>query len=176
MEVRGGEVTVLTQCPCFLPRCPFQGDNYRTRLIPMGPASPELPFPSHYQRFVISTFTFVEPPGMAVLEGEVKGIPLNPCAGNASVLGIPHPNTPKPTPGLTQLLAAQSPPVAFRGFLEAWECFLGVPSGLGTLFGDPQVMLAFLWLPGVHLLQRFRVPPGPAGALPALLPAGSALT
>lgn len=45
----------------------------------MGPASPELPFPSHYQRFVISTFTFVESPEMAVLEGEVRGIPMNPC-------------------------------------------------------------------------------------------------
>lgn len=88
---------MLTQCPCFPPRCPFQGDNYRTRLIPMGPASPELPFPSHYQRFVISTFAFVEPPRMAVLEGEVSGIPLNPYVGNASVLGISHPNIPRPT-------------------------------------------------------------------------------
>lgn len=41
--------------------------------MPVGPASPQLPFPSHYQRFVISTFTFVEPPSMAVLEGEVGG-------------------------------------------------------------------------------------------------------
>lgn len=55
-----------------MPRCPFVGDNYRTQLVPVGPASPQLPFPSHLQRFVISTFTFVEPPSMAVLEGEVR--------------------------------------------------------------------------------------------------------
>lgn len=51
------------------------GDNYRTQLVPVGPATPQLPFPSHYQRFVISTFAFVEPPSMAVLEGEVGGGP-----------------------------------------------------------------------------------------------------
>ncbi|NXG65404.1 ZP1 protein, partial [Hemiprocne comata] len=42
---------------------------------PQAGAEPQwpilLPFPSHYQRFVISTFTFVEPPTLAVLEGEV---------------------------------------------------------------------------------------------------------
>uniref|UniRef100_A0A8C3NXK6 Zona pellucida glycoprotein 1 n=1 Tax=Cyanoderma ruficeps TaxID=181631 RepID=A0A8C3NXK6_9PASS len=67
----GSHATSQPQWPILVEGCPFQGDNYRTRLIPMGPASPELPFPSHYQRFVISTFAFVEPPEMAVLEGEV---------------------------------------------------------------------------------------------------------
>ncbi|XP_063253513.1 zona pellucida sperm-binding protein 1 [Prinia subflava] len=67
----GPHATSQPQWPILVEGCPFQGDNYRTRLIPMGPASPELPFPSHYQRFVISTFAFVEPPKMAVLEGEV---------------------------------------------------------------------------------------------------------
>lgn len=122
----GGGVTVLTQCPRFPPRCPFQGDNYRTRLIPVGPASPELPFPSHYQRFVISTFAFVEPPSMAVLEGEVRGIPPNPSAGNPSLLGIlqcwesPIP-TPTPLPG--------SHPFGKLTLLS------GVPQGSGVLFG-----------------------------------------
>ncbi|NWW55855.1 ZP1 protein, partial [Ifrita kowaldi] len=67
----GSHATSQPQWPILVEGCPFQGDNYRTRLIPVGPASPELPFPSHYQRFVISTFAFVEPPSMAVLEGEV---------------------------------------------------------------------------------------------------------
>ncbi|NWU27911.1 ZP1 protein, partial [Dyaphorophyia castanea] len=67
----GSHATSQPQWPILVDGCPFQGDNYRTRLIPVGPASPELPFPSHYQRFVISTFAFVEPPSMAVLEGEV---------------------------------------------------------------------------------------------------------
>lgn len=121
---------MLTQCPCFPPRCPFQGDNYRTRLIPMGPASPELPFPSHYQRFVISTFAFVEPPRMAVLEGEVRGIPLNPYVGNTSVLGVSNPNTPRPTPALSSLSAAHNP-----FLLRSPRCFWEVPQSLGMLFG-----------------------------------------
>ncbi|NWI83126.1 ZP1 protein, partial [Dryoscopus gambensis] len=67
----GSHATSQPQWPILVEGCPFQGDNYRTRLIPVGPASVELPFPSHYQRFVISTFAFVEPPHTAVLEGEV---------------------------------------------------------------------------------------------------------
>ncbi|NXG49739.1 ZP1 protein, partial [Psilopogon haemacephalus] len=59
------------QWPILVDGCPFTGDNYRTQLLAVGPASPQLPFPSHYQRFAISTFTFVEPPSMASLEGEV---------------------------------------------------------------------------------------------------------
>lgn len=53
-------------------RCPFAGDNYRTQLVPVGPATLQMPFPSHYQRFAISTFAFVDSPSMVVLEGEVR--------------------------------------------------------------------------------------------------------
>lgn len=107
----GGGSSTPTKGPSRVPRCPFAGDNYRTQLVPVGPASPQLPFPSHYQRFVISTFTFVEPPSMAVLEGEVRGGPGIPCSiapGGLTMdfrhpwsspwLASPHPNTPKPHP------------------------------------------------------------------------------
>ncbi|NWI07660.1 ZP1 protein, partial [Tichodroma muraria] len=86
----GSHATSQPQWPILVEGCPFQGDNYRTRLIPMGPASPELPFPSHYQRFVISTFTFVEPPGMAVLEGEV----YISCSASVCHLAQPEPCRP----------------------------------------------------------------------------------
>lgn len=76
-----GGVTVPTEGPSLTPRCPYTGDNYRTQLVPVGPATPQLPFPSHYQRFVISTFTFVEPPSMAVLEGEVGALQHRPRGG-----------------------------------------------------------------------------------------------
>uniref|UniRef100_A0A8D0ELW6 Zona pellucida glycoprotein 1 n=1 Tax=Strix occidentalis caurina TaxID=311401 RepID=A0A8D0ELW6_STROC len=76
--------------PFCMPRCPFMGDNYRTQLVPVGPASPQLPFPSHYQRFVISTFTFVEPPSMAVLEGEV----YISCSASVCHLAQPEPCRP----------------------------------------------------------------------------------
>lgn len=58
--------------------------------MPVGPASPQLPFPSHYQRFVVSTFAFVDTPSMAVLEGEVScgGVgPRAPRVGVPSLCG-----------------------------------------------------------------------------------------
>ncbi|XP_056349922.1 zona pellucida sperm-binding protein 1 isoform X2 [Oenanthe melanoleuca] len=102
----GSHPTSQPQWPILVEGCPFQGDNYRTRLIPVGPASPELPFPSHYQRFVISTFTFVEPPGMAVLEGEV----YISCSASVCHLAQPEPCRP--------------------------SCQLGVPSRVRRSLGD----------------------------------------
>uniref|UniRef100_A0A8C0HBK3 ZP domain-containing protein n=1 Tax=Chelonoidis abingdonii TaxID=106734 RepID=A0A8C0HBK3_CHEAB len=49
-------------------RCPFLGDNYRTQLVPIGS---ELPFPIHHQRFVLSTFAFVDSASQIALDGEV---------------------------------------------------------------------------------------------------------
>ncbi|CAM5149328.1 unnamed protein product [Natator depressus] len=59
------------QWPILVDGCPFLGDNYRTQLVPVGPASSELPFPTHHQRFVLSTFAFVDSASQVVLEGEV---------------------------------------------------------------------------------------------------------
>ncbi|NXS50474.1 ZP1 protein, partial [Balaeniceps rex] len=94
------------QWPILVDGCPFAGDNYRTQLVPVGPASPQLPFPSHYQRFVISTFTFVEPPSMAVLEGEV----YISCSASVCHLAQPEPCRP--------------------------SCHLGVPSRARRSLGD----------------------------------------
>ncbi|NXH16796.1 ZP1 protein, partial [Bucco capensis] len=94
------------QWPILVDGCPFTGDNYRTQLVPVGPASPQLPFPSHYQRFVISTFTFVEPPSMAVLEGEV----YISCSASVCHLAQPEPCRP--------------------------SCQLGVPSRARRSLGD----------------------------------------
>ncbi|XP_053242056.1 zona pellucida sperm-binding protein 4-like [Podarcis raffonei] len=44
------------QWPILMNRCPYEGDNYQTRFILVGAVS-GLQFPSHYQRFVISTFS-----------------------------------------------------------------------------------------------------------------------
>ena len=59
------------QWPILVDGCPFEGDNYRTQLVPIGPATSELPFPTHYQRFIISTFTFVDSAPQVVLDGLV---------------------------------------------------------------------------------------------------------
>ncbi|XP_053575624.1 zona pellucida sperm-binding protein 4-like [Bombina bombina] len=48
------------QWPVLERSCPFTGDNYRTQLIPVGAESQTIPYPTHYQRFSISTFTFVD--------------------------------------------------------------------------------------------------------------------
>nr|XP_020636912.1 zona pellucida sperm-binding protein 4-like [Pogona vitticeps] len=50
--------------------CPYRGDNYQTRRVPVG-ADVGLPFPSHYQRFVVSTFTFVDDASRRMLTGPV---------------------------------------------------------------------------------------------------------
>uniref|UniRef100_A0A8D2D9T8 Zona pellucida sperm-binding protein 4 n=1 Tax=Sciurus vulgaris TaxID=55149 RepID=A0A8D2D9T8_SCIVU len=48
------------QWPILVEGCPYAGDNYQTRLIPVQKA-PSLPLPSHRQRFSIATFGFVDP-------------------------------------------------------------------------------------------------------------------
>ncbi|XP_054827967.1 zona pellucida sperm-binding protein 1 [Eublepharis macularius] len=60
------------QWPILVDGCPFEGDNYRTQLVPLGPASSELPFPAHYQRFIISTFAFVDSGSKLVLSQLVR--------------------------------------------------------------------------------------------------------
>ncbi|KAH0621090.1 hypothetical protein JD844_022117 [Phrynosoma platyrhinos] len=59
------------QWPILVNGCPFGGDNYQTQLVPMGPPTSDLPFPTHYQRFIISTFTFVGSSPQLVLDGLV---------------------------------------------------------------------------------------------------------
>lgn len=51
-------------------RCPYTGDNYQTKLIPVQKAS-NLLFPSHYQRFSVSTFSFVDSVAKQALKGPV---------------------------------------------------------------------------------------------------------
>ncbi|KAG8438919.1 hypothetical protein GDO86_005200 [Hymenochirus boettgeri] len=63
--------TQLPQWPILQKRCPFPGDNYLTQLIPVGAPTQTVPFPSHYQRFSINTFTFVDATSQAPLGGVV---------------------------------------------------------------------------------------------------------
>ncbi|XP_063003363.1 zona pellucida sperm-binding protein 4-like [Elgaria multicarinata webbii] len=50
--------------------CPYEGDNYKTQLVPVGVDS-GLPFPTHHQRFIVSTFTFVDAASQRMLTGPV---------------------------------------------------------------------------------------------------------
>ncbi|XP_053561182.1 zona pellucida sperm-binding protein 4-like [Bombina bombina] len=58
------------QWPVLVDRCPFTGDNYQTQLVPIG-SSANLAFPSHYERYMMSTFTFVDPSSQQALGGMV---------------------------------------------------------------------------------------------------------
>ncbi|NXE80993.1 ZP4 protein, partial [Cochlearius cochlearius] len=58
------------QWPVLVDGCPYAGDNYQTQLVPLSLAS-GLPFPSHYQRFTLYTFTFVDSTSQEVLSGLV---------------------------------------------------------------------------------------------------------
>ncbi|EMP24132.1 Zona pellucida sperm-binding protein 4 [Chelonia mydas] len=56
--------------PILVDGCPYEGDNYQTQLVPVGEAS-GLQFPSHHQRFIVSTFTFVDITSQRALSGPV---------------------------------------------------------------------------------------------------------
>ncbi|NXM37455.1 ZP4 protein, partial [Gymnorhina tibicen] len=58
------------QWPILVDGCPYAGDNYQTQLTPQSFAS-GLPFPSHYQRFTLYTFTFVDSTSQEKLSGLV---------------------------------------------------------------------------------------------------------
>ncbi|NWR67258.1 ZP1 protein, partial [Bucorvus abyssinicus] len=128
----GTDAAAEPQWPILVDGCPFVGDNYRTQLVPVGPASPQLPFPSHLQRFVISTFTFVEPPSMAVLEGEV----YISCSASVCHLAQPEPCRPSCQLGVPSR-ARRSP--GDRGTVEA----------VGTVTSQGRVIF-----PKGHKLQR----------------------
>uniref|UniRef100_A0A671T3A7 Zona pellucida glycoprotein 2, tandem duplicate 6 n=1 Tax=Sinocyclocheilus anshuiensis TaxID=1608454 RepID=A0A671T3A7_9TELE len=49
-----------TPSPLSLPQCPYQDDRYLTTLVPVTGSSGLL-FPTHYKRFVVKMFTFVDP-------------------------------------------------------------------------------------------------------------------
>ncbi|NXY83317.1 ZP4 protein, partial [Alcedo cyanopectus] len=58
------------QWPVLVDGCPYAGDNYKTELMPLSLASGLL-FPSHYQRFTLYTFTFVDTTSQEMLSGLV---------------------------------------------------------------------------------------------------------
>ncbi|NXP50522.1 ZP4 protein, partial [Heliornis fulica] len=58
------------QWPVLVDGCPYAGDNYQTQLVPLSLISGLL-FPSHYQRFILYTFTFVDSTSQEMLSGLV---------------------------------------------------------------------------------------------------------
>ncbi|XP_040294195.1 zona pellucida sperm-binding protein 4-like [Bufo bufo] len=63
--------TLNPQWPIMLTRCPFIGDNYISQTVPVVSATPSLPYPTHYKRFSVKTFSFVDQSTQTALEGLV---------------------------------------------------------------------------------------------------------
>ncbi|XP_075066190.1 zona pellucida sperm-binding protein 4-like [Mixophyes fleayi] len=59
------------QWPILLNRCPFDGDNYVSRLASVEGPTLNIQFPTHYKRFILNTFTFVDPSTKLALGGLV---------------------------------------------------------------------------------------------------------
>ncbi|XP_067313875.1 zona pellucida sperm-binding protein 4-like isoform X4 [Pseudorasbora parva] len=57
----------LPQWDLLVDGCPYQDDRYLTTLVPVT-GSPGLQFPTHYKRFVVKMFTFVDPASLAPLQ------------------------------------------------------------------------------------------------------------
>ncbi|XP_068920561.1 zona pellucida sperm-binding protein 4 [Petaurus breviceps papuanus] len=58
------------QWPILVKGCPYEGDNYWTKMVSM-PRNSTLQFPSHYKRFIIRTFAFVDSALKKALMGPV---------------------------------------------------------------------------------------------------------
>lgn len=134
-----------TLLSCLAPRCPFLGDNYRTQLVPVGPASSELPFPTHHQRFVLSTFAFVDSASQVALEGEVRRGPhvkrvrrgKSECRGRSSYL--------------SQVLTSSASAEALHMQNQTDSC--GSASCLlPALASRSLTPFSLVWILGVHLL------------------------
>ncbi|XP_052003945.1 zona pellucida sperm-binding protein 4-like [Xyrauchen texanus] len=60
----------LPQWDLLVNGCPYQDDRYLTTLLPVDGSS-GLQFPTHYKRFIVKMFTFVDPASVAPLQGMV---------------------------------------------------------------------------------------------------------
>ena len=59
----------------YFPRCPYHDDRYQTTLVPVDGSS-GLPFPTHYKRFIVQMFTFVNSASLVPLKEMVPN-PVN---------------------------------------------------------------------------------------------------
>ncbi|KAF4097836.1 zona pellucida sperm-binding protein 4-like [Onychostoma macrolepis] len=57
----------LPQWDLLIDGCPYQDDRYLTTLVPVTGSS-GLQFPTHYKRFIVKMFTFVDPDSLAPLQ------------------------------------------------------------------------------------------------------------
>ncbi|ROL50522.1 Zona pellucida sperm-binding protein 4 [Anabarilius grahami] len=76
----------LPQWDLLVDGCPYQDDRYLTTLVPVAGSS-GLQFPTHYKRFVVKMFTFVDPASLAPLQETfqpkqpvAQAEPLDKCA------------------------------------------------------------------------------------------------
>ncbi|XP_069812206.1 zona pellucida sperm-binding protein 4-like [Dendropsophus ebraccatus] len=73
--------TEAPQWPILVNSCPFDGDSYLTQLATVGPSSQNMPFPTHYKRFIVSAFTFVD----SATQNALKGLVFLHCSASVCV-------------------------------------------------------------------------------------------
>nr|BAM65013.1 egg envelope protein [Clupea pallasii] len=74
----------LPQWDVLVDGCPYMDDLYRTTLLSI---SPDVEFPTHYRRFMLKMFTFVDPQSLAAMQETVflhcKTFVCKPSAGDS---------------------------------------------------------------------------------------------
>ncbi|XP_053318179.1 zona pellucida sperm-binding protein 4-like [Spea bombifrons] len=141
--------TQLPQWPILVDRCPFPGDNYLTLLKPIIALSLSFPFPSHYQRFMISTFAFVD----GSTQNALKGLVYFHCSASVCV-----PSTldscsttcarrkkrmiKKVNPGESDMVISSDGPVEFASVLDATVEMEGNMSPNHSAFSWPRGTIA----------------------------------
>ncbi|MGH0173560.1 UNVERIFIED_CONTAM: hypothetical protein FKN15_065695 [Acipenser sinensis] len=66
IDVRTGPGGSITRDSTY--KCSYRDDNYLTSLVPVDAATSRLPNPTHYKRFVLKMFTFVDPASRQALK------------------------------------------------------------------------------------------------------------
>ena len=110
------------------PRCPYHDDRYQTALVPVDGSS-GLPFPTHYKRFIVQMFTFVDSASLVPLKEMVPNpvqlqlaVLLNPAALDP-VVSLPRSTSTVVPKFATPLLltAVNSDAVVESKVSGAWE-------------------------------------------------------
>ncbi|XP_069809831.1 zona pellucida sperm-binding protein 4-like [Dendropsophus ebraccatus] len=141
--------TEAPQWPILVNSCPFEGDSYLTQLAPVGPSSQNMPFPTHYKRFVVSAFTFVD----SATQTALKGLVFLHCSASVCVpsamesCSVNCPQRQKRTAELLEpedaltMVSSHGPVIFYSEEIETYKVFHEEEGPLGS-------DLALAWLQG----------------------------
>ncbi|OCT93935.1 zona pellucida sperm-binding protein 4 [Xenopus laevis] len=155
------------QWPILTSRCPSAGDNYKTELLPL---SGREDFPYYYKRFIVRTFTFVNPISQQVLDGLVyihcSASTCTPSSLDSCMDNCTASRTKRSAYSLEQLsIISVEGPIEFHryehkqkeivhsGYYTRTECAV---AAVGLLFGSITGFIILVWT--LRRQTRFRTP------------------